>query len=112
MAGRGAMPDGGKFVLCWSCLLVQDALRSRFGSGSRLSSEIERETERERDVSRDLTLVLVRSTVNWFRLYFSRVEAAHTHHEAAQGSAGPKGATGTFLNILTSKSVPGNYKLA
>ena len=46
------MPDGGKFVLCWSCLLVQDALRSRFGSGSRLSSESERETERER---RELT---------------------------------------------------------
>ena len=32
----------------------------------------------------------------------SRVEAAHIHHEAAQGSAGPNGATGVFLNILTS----------
>ena len=32
----------------------------------------------------------------------SRVEAAHTHHEAARGSAGPSGATGVFLNILTS----------
>ena len=31
----------------------------------------------------------------------SRVEAAHIHHEAAQGSAGPSRATGVFLNILT-----------
>jgi hypothetical protein len=33
----------------------------------------------------------------------SRVEAAHTHHEAARGSAGPDRATGVFLNILTSR---------
>ena len=32
----------------------------------------------------------------------SRVEAAHIHHEAAQGGAGPSRATGVFLNILTS----------
>ena len=33
----------------------------------------------------------------------SRVEAAHTHHEAARESAGPDRATGVFLNILTSR---------
>ena len=42
----------------------------------------------------------------WAENLLTYLEAAYTHHEAAQGSAGPNGATGTFLNILTSSVCP------